>query len=333
MNWLTQTHGTINHYIPQMPGKQPVRVLHHMLLYMFQNTHSGFFEILAEYIRTGKINRELKFDFSEVPIRRDDGKLRTPKAYLDRKEFELSETFLSYLWGCTYAIYVLYLETIDYPKMNRQNGRIVYLSKQDNIDEAHALFAYAKSLVAIYSEWDKQELPNPEIYQAEDRNYVEQTNLFYTEAVKFIMCHEFTHLTKHAEQFSKESSVEEILSFEKEADNDAIELLKKGISYLDDDISIARRLAVENGAICAVLSTFFLSPITVATKHPNAEDRLSNVLEKLELEEDHNGWGLACIGLQLWDEQFGISLKWDDDFQTFKQLYYDLIRQIKEMQS
>jgi hypothetical protein len=333
MNWLTQTQGTINQYRPQMPGKQPVRVIHHMLLYMFQNTHPDFFKELLFQIQVGKVHQQLDFNFDESAIRLSNGKLRTPRVNLETKKIELPETFLSYLWGCTYAIYVLYLERINYPKVNRENGRTIHLTKQDNIDEAKSLFDYAKSLVSIYDEWDKQDLPNPEVYQAKDRNYVEQTNTFYTEAVKFIMCHEFTHLTKHAEKFSKDTSDDEILSFEKEADDDAIDLLKKGIPYDGSDVSIGHRLAIENGAVCGVIANFFLSPITAGKKHPNAEDRLSNVLEKLELDDEHNGWGLACIGLQLWDEQFGISLKWEDDFPTFKHLYYDLVKQIKEKQS
>jgi hypothetical protein len=329
MNWITQTEGEINQYREPMMGNQPVRVLHHMLVHMFQNTHAGFFEELVKQINQGNIHRELSIDFGDIPIKKDTGGFRTPNVNLDSKKIELPETFLSYLWGCIYSVYTLYIETIDYPAINKQNGQVIYPIRQVKIDEANALFAYSRSLVTSFDEWNKKELPNPEIYLAEDRNYVEQTNLLYTAAVQFILCHEFTHLKKHAEHINDETSDEQILEFELEADNDAIELLKKGISYATDDFSVAHRLAVESGAVCGMVSIFFMRLSTLGGKHPNNEDRLTNVLEKLHLDDDNAAWGMACIGLNLWDEQFGLNLIWRENFKNYREMYYDVVEQIK----
>ena len=91
-------------------------------------------------------------------------------------------------------------------------------------------------------------------------------------------------------------------------------------------------MAVEIGAVIGILSSFFLKSSTVGVRHPNTEDRLSNLLERLKLNEDNFAWGLSCIGLKLWDEQFGKNLIWKEDFLTYKTLYYDLVTQIKEKQ-
>lgn len=323
MSWLFQKSGAINRYNKEIHnGTQPVRVVHHMILYLFQNTHETFFEVLLNEIDKQNLNRELKLIFGEEPIRVGDGTYRTPRINIETRAIELHETFLSYLWSCTYSIFVLYAETVDFPRCNRENGRITHPISKDNIESANLLFEYAKYIIVDFNEWDKAKLPNPEIYLAEKRDFIEQTNCYYTEAVKFILCHEFTHLTLHVDQINNEMTNSHFLEFEMEADNNAIELMRKGILF------DAHQLAIENGIIMGLLSMFFFSAKTEGIRHPNAEDRLTNALEKLELKNNPFAWGIACIGLKLWDEQFGKGFEWKENLE-YRDLYYDIIRQIK----
>ncbi|TKK65434.1 hypothetical protein FC093_20195 [Ilyomonas limi] len=333
MSWLNQRQGPINHYNKDIHlGTQPVRVIHHMLIYMFERTNPYFFQDLIEQINNGKLNNELNLIFGEEPIRIGNGKLRTPRVNHETKKIELHETFLSYLWCCIYSVFVTYVETIDYPKINHENGKEIYPISQENINKAKEVFNYARYLIMNFERWNKDELPNPEVYQAEKRDYVEQTNIYYTEAVKFILCHEFTHLKLHVEQIDNETTDTHYLAFEQEADNNAIDMMKKGISNSNTLSDIAHNLAIEIGIIFGILSMFFFYATTKGTKHPNDEDRLTNALERLELPENHYAWGIACVGLKMWDEQFEHYFTWRNNPISYKDQYYDIVRQIKESQ-
>ncbi|NCT93669.1 MAG: hypothetical protein GXC72_04535 [Chitinophagaceae bacterium] len=330
MSWIFQEFGEINHYNPKIhQGTQPVRVIHHMLTYMFINTHKNFFADLQKQIADKKLNSELNLAFGEEPIKVHNNKYRTPRVNHETKQIELHETFLSFLWCSVYSIYVRYIETIDYPRVNKESGKVVKVISQENIEKAKEVFDYAKYLIVDFLPWDKAKLPNPEIYRAEKRDYVEQTNLFYTEAVKFILCHEFTHLKKHVEQINEETTESHYLNFEAEADNDAIDMMKKAISYSEHPLAVAHRLAIETGIVFGFVSMFFFSSTTEGVRHPNMEDRLTNALERLNLADDHFAWGIACVGLQMWDEQFGHNFIWTEKIISYKEQYYDIIQQIK----
>lgn len=331
MNWLTQKTGKINHYRQNIHfGTQPIRVLNHMMTYMFQNTFPSFFEELKEEIDNGKVNSRLNLIQGRSSIRTPEGNLQTPRVNLDTKTIELHETFLSFLWCSTYSVYIQYLETIDFPRVNKLNGRIVYPVSQANIDEAKDIFDYGRSLIVDFQDWDKDNLPNPEIYLAEKRNYVEQTSMYYTEAMKFILSHEYTHLKTHAEQINEHTPISNYLAFEIEADNEAIDMLVAGYFPPEHFASEAQRLAITVGITLGILSMFFFRANTTGIKHPNAEDRLTNALERLNLPSDHEAWGIACIGLKIWDEQFGLNLIWQDNPKSYMQLYYNIVEQIKE---
>ena len=328
LNWITQKKGIINHHKETDFGTQPVRVLHNMLAYMFTQTNPTFFSELKEEIAKGKLNNKLGFIYGEEAIYTGQG-YRTPRVNSSTRQIELHETFLSFLWCCTYSIYVNYLETIDFPFQNKIAGRTKYPISQNNIEIADEIFDYAKHLIIDFYEWDKEVFPNPEVYLAEKRTYIEQTNGFYTEAVKFILTHEFTHLKYHIDKIDGNTTDSCYLEYEIEADNNAIEKIKSGLSD-KTTLSQSHKLAVEIGVVIGLLSMFYFKASTEAVKHPNTEDRLTNILEKLELEELHPAWGIACVGLQKWDLQFGINLIWDIKLGTYKEQYYEIISQIKK---
>ena len=55
MNWVFQDKGIINHYKENLHfGTQPIRVLHEMNLFMFQNTHPNFVnELTSSFEKNG----------------------------------------------------------------------------------------------------------------------------------------------------------------------------------------------------------------------------------------------------------------------------------------
>lgn len=322
--WHFQNEGIINHYDPKIHlGTQPIRVLNHMNGLMFVNTHPGFPKELFKEMDNGVLSTGVFPILGEVPCEK-----HTP--FVDKqKNVSIHETFLSYLWGVTYSVYALFLETIEFPELNQNLGYTKYPVRQENIDKAYLVFNYAKSLIRVFEVWDKEALPNPESYPADasDRVYIEQTMVYYTEAVKFILCHEFTHAQKHIDALIQGGLEEShFLKFEEEADANAIKLMKMGM------VENFNKEVVEIGVVIALLSMFYFSKTTTGIKHPNNEDRLTTALEHLQLDESHSAWGIACIGLKLWDEQFNQNLEWPLEL-AHKELYYNIVGQIKAMEN
>lgn len=329
MNWVNQKSGKINHYNKNTQvGTQPIRVLNHMFLNEFITTYPEFSSKLKQQISEGKIHRELDLKLGEVQLRIENETFRTPRVFGSTKQIEIHESFLSFLWCAIYSVYTIYIETIDYPKCNREVGIEKYKIRPEKILEAENLFNYGKSLIAFYSDWDKDELPNPEIYYAEDRNYVEQTNIFYYEALKFILFHEYTHLIKHIDKIDPYTANSFYFEYEKEADEKAIESIKKGSINAPYFVAMGQKLATEIGVVMGILSMFFFKASTTGKKHPNAEDRLTLALESLNPKGD-SVWGIACVGLQLWDKQFNLNFNWQTENMSAKEQYYDIIKQIK----
>lgn len=319
MNWLYQTEGVINHYKEKFHfGNQPIRVLHHMNVYMFHMIHPTFVIDLKKAIETNGLS-------SKVDIIYGDEKIRfTPKIRIDDKKILLHETFLSYLWCISNSLYTLYLEEVDFPNCNNEVGYEKYKIEQEKIDKAIELFDYAKSLIVDFVPWDKEHLPNPEIYKAEERDFIEQPNIFYTHAIMFILCHEYIHAIKHID-IIKAQNLENshFIEFEKEADYEAIELLKKGIFPTK-----INELGITVGIIIGILSMLYFKSTTASTKHPNTEDRLTSALEQLNLSDDTPCWGIALVGIKLWAEQFSITININNDLSE-KEAYYNVIQQIK----
>jgi hypothetical protein len=321
-SWVFQENGEINQYKEHHQGTQPVRVIHHMLLFMFANSHREFTKELQEQVDAGRLNPVIAMIFAEEGLKKEKG-FHTPRVHADSRQISIHETFLSYLWCLTYSIYVLYIETVDYPAVNKEVGYEKYIISTEEIKKAKELFDYAKSMIAYYSAWDKTTMPNPENYLAEKRNYVEQTNLIYTEAMKFILGHEFTHLKRHIDQIDVETPDSQFLVYEREADEEAIVIILKGRNEINE-------LAVNAGILVGVLAMLFFSSETGGgERHPDTLDRVTAALESLEIGEDDYTWGLACVGLSLWEEQFNISLKWLDQPDSPEQQFYHLIEQIK----
>lgn len=320
MKWIFQTTGIIDHYQEKIhPGTQPIRVLHQMNLLMFQNTHPSFTEELTIAFDKYGFSKTVNIVHGETPI------YKLPFISVKDKAIYLDETFLSYLWCISHAVYTLYIQEIDYPRTNSYVGYTKYKIDKSIIEQAQEIFAYAKALIKVFDKWDIDKLPNPERYHAEIRDFIEQPTIFYTEAIKFILCHEYVHAIKHLDKINNgtyENS--HFIEFEKEADYEAIDLMKKGIFP-----SGINELAVHIGITIGILSMFYFRAETTAKKHPNTEDRLVSALEQLKLNENSPCWGIALVGLRLWSDQFKLNLQWDNTVSD-RDAFYKIIQEIKE---
>jgi len=322
--WLWQETGTIDHgKRVGLPGTQPIRALTHVTIHFFQNTHNAFFDEIVELVKSGKLDRQLDLQYGEVPIEIRPGKYRTPGIVNSTRTIQIHETFLSYQWCITYAIYTLYLETIDYPTVNAAAGYIAKKISPDKVDKAKEVFNYARYLIKHFDHWDKDELPNPERYPAAERDYIEQSNIFFTEGMKFILCHELAHAKKHLDELPDDSCISCFQEMEYDADNEAIDNILLGAGQ-------ERKFIAEVGIVLGILSMIFFRSTTTGTKHPNVEDRVTNALQRMGAVEDSIAWAFACVGLELWDEQFDLKFDWKAKGTiTFRDLYFNIIEQIK----
>jgi hypothetical protein len=319
MSWLVQTTGIINHYNDKIHlGTQPIRVLHHVNVYWFQNLHPDFINELNDAFDKYGLSRTLDIKFGEHPIQFG------PHITVADKTITFDETFLSYLWCISHSVYTLYIQTIDYPRLNLQYGYERYKVSDKLIKKAKALFDYGKSLIVDFTKWDIDNIPNPEKYLAEERDFIEQPNIFFTHAVDFILAHEYIHAIKHIDEIRKgvydKSS---FIAYEKEADYEAVELMKKGIHPSQINL-----LGIHIGITIGILSMLYFNSSTKGSKHPNIEDRLVDALNQLNLDENSPCWGIALIGIELWAEQFGLNYKWDKNLSD-KQAFDKVIAEIK----
>lgn len=335
MNWITQKKGLIDQYNSKIhKGKMPVRVLHWMNLFLFENSNQKFNKDLENALLSGKISKTIFLDDSDHPIIK-------PYIRCDSRNIVINETFLSYLWCVCHTVYTLYIQTIDYPSLNKQEGRVRYPISEDIIQKAKDLFSYAKSLILVHDEWNKELLPNPEKYLAEERTFIEQPNMFYNEAVKFILCHEFIHAAKHLDELDKGIDISHYLDFEKEADSEAIKILKteplinnevlKKLGFPEIPLPPHGEFITQIGVIMAILSMFYFKATTDGgVKHPDVEDRLLEAIDLLEIEDTSHCWGILIVGLTLWIEQFNLGLNINYDL-SYKEAFYNLIEQIKKL--
>ncbi|MDP1972461.1 MAG: phage exclusion protein Lit family protein, partial [Sediminibacterium sp.] len=193
----------------------------------------------------------------------------------------------------------------------------------EKIRKAKEVFDYAKYIIRYFDTWDKDELPNPEKYSATERDYIEQTNIFYTEGMKFILCHELAHAKKHLDNLPDEACQSCFQEIEIEADKEAIENIMLGSGQ-------ERKIIAEVGIVMGILSMIFFRSTTTGKKHPNVEDRLTIALEIMQTRDDSYAWAFACVGLELWDTQFELNFNWNNKGKvTYKELYYEIVNQIK----
>jgi hypothetical protein len=301
-------------------GTQPIRVLNGNVLHWFENAEKDFLETLKGEVNynalqngIGYINSETKVE--EVAYAGNVG---------ETKKITIQETFLSYLWTISYGLVVMFDEVIMRPRI--ENGYIQTLADIERVKKAQALFDYGLSLLKSFSTWDKDNLPNPEYYDPADNTYIEKINSVYLAAVNFVLVHEFAHVTLgHIDQDierGKKGEVttkEEIRTDEFAADNYSFQTLINGAEYL------ANQSSVRMGILAGLCSLLFFSSSLDGDDHPDPDDRIKIMIEKLNLEETDNLWGIASLALKLWSNHYKVDLKLPAVVDTYKDLFYIIL--------
>lgn len=311
-------------------GIQPIRVLQHNIIYRYENTNSEFLKTSKEIVDKKGLQPGISYFVFEEPILFKCEHFRTQTPFVDaNRKMAIHETFLSYMWIMCYSMWVLYDEAVAKPMQNAQLKKNVHLIDADLIRLAEELFQYGKSLIRVYSTWDKQYFPNPEEYSETEAFYIHRANGLFTFAVNFILCHEFAHVEKdHMNAIvSRYVPNDERKLFEKEADARAIELMLNGKDG-EHDRSIELGILI---GLCSML--YFRSTTYGGDHHPDTDSRIKTYLEKLNPSIEDPLWGISALFLKFWDNQFNLNFDWPKHVNDFKELFYNTLTQIENRKS
>lgn len=308
-------------YTPR--GTQPVRVLEQNILYWFERKYPEFRSELEQLGVTS-----IKYYCDEMPISNPNGYKQTPHV-TDNGQICLHETFLSYLWALSYSIIVIFDEGLNGPKTGKlpSHGKPVghFLQYGDDV------LKYGVSLVKDYKPWPT-DLPNPDLkwYKGEDSHFPTKANGIYVAAVDFILCHEVAHvacghLKKMAEAKLKGEYLPkyEIKEGEIEADAWALERVIRGIRDPKRP-----KTTVYFGAIAGLASILFLGTELTSSTHPDTDNRIRTVLERLGGEKIDSLWGIAAAYYMAWSNCYKIGIDWQDEFDTYSDFVDEIERQL-----
>lgn len=298
-------------------GEQPIRVLKH-------NLTTRLVERNEEYIKSlqsdFKLNKNINYHIANLPL----VDKQTP--FIDENGvINLHETYLSYVWIVSYYFFLVHEEALAIPDQIKRNLPVHKSQNLELIPVAEELFNYGKSLIKVFFPWDKEYLPNPEYFDEETEEgwYILRTNDLYVEALNFILYHEIAHAEfEHINKIKTKSLTNENQKLlEIEADTRAIELiLSNGRN------SNASELAIIIG-LASML--FFNNNLSGGKIHPNIDIRLENAIRLFNPKDDSSIWTMLSLFLKIWDRQFSLGLIEQSAYDTYKDLYYDLISQIQ----
>lgn len=297
-------------------GILPIRVLSNNIIHGFENIHPTF-KSDAKFVHTNmSLNNGIIYSINEKGIYSD-------KVYLPHlsfmngnlKEIVLYETFSAYLWIVCYSIYILWNEIAHVPALTKSYMNINLNIMQKALD----FLGFGMTLITSYSLWDKDKMPNPEVYHIENEVNIGIANHCYVNAMVFILLHEFYHAKLgHAPTLN----VNNTKNNEYEADNKAFDTIIIG---MDNDI---KKLNYSLGVISGLIALLFLSKNAFSLTHPASDERIKIFIEKLKLNDDHNEiWALPCIAYKLWDIYYNIGFEWGDNSGTYKELFLKIYNQ------
>ncbi|MCC5941011.1 MAG: hypothetical protein JJU37_05665 [Balneolaceae bacterium] len=316
INKLSQSH----------KGVLPVRVLQHNIFHQFESTNPTFLELSRQIIKTKGLKPGIAYHSNEYPILHEvDGHFGQTPYVNSEKKIAIHEVFLSYIYCVSYSLIVLYDEAVAKPMRNQVAESFLYKVDEEKIDKAEELFKYGISLITLFSDWDKERLPNPEYYDSQDTFYIERANSIFLFAINFILCHEFAHVEKeHIDKIKKGiSKVSHIKDYEKEADDRAIDLMLLGVND-------HTRSSVQVGILAGLCSMLFFKKETTNSTHPDTDDRIHSFLVKINPPPEDALWGIAGLSFKLWDNQFSKNFNWPKEIDDLKELYYHIRKQIKK---
>ncbi len=297
-------------------GNLPIRVLPFNFLDWFENITPDFKEEVKGEIDFNGLQAGIQYHINRTKI--------TEVACINSsKQIELYENFNQYLWCICYSLFVVFDESIQKPILeNRYTGK--FDIENPYVKQAIAVFNNGFDLLHTYKDWQFFQLPNPEKYNEHEKYYVEKTNGIYTAAMTFILLHEFAHQYLGHLEYNPTSS-EESKTDENNADDYAIDKIAQNFSS-------ERGTTYKCGIIAGISSLILLDKsLSGGDTHPDTDDRLKNAIEKMQLEDLDNLWGIASLTFRLWALKYDIDIECPQIVDSYKELFTMTLEKVNEI--
>jgi Peptidase U49 len=288
------------------PGELPVRVLILNVQDCFENITTDFRDEFKSEVLYNGFNKTIKYHINRIPI-------KEVALINSSKQIELFENFNQYLWSICYSAFVLFNEWISKPNLNKSFKAGFIDLDNTVIKEAVQILNNGIDLITKYVDTEFFKLPNPESYTENDKSYIEQANGIFTTAMSFIILHEFghqyySHLDFHS--LGEEAKLEEYV-----ADNYAIEKISSNFSTNMKD-------TYKYGVVFGLCSLIILdNSLDGGDTHPDLDERLTSALNKLNLEDTHELWGMASFVIRLWFMKYNKEINIPNISKNYKELY------------
>ncbi|HWW41726.1 MAG TPA: phage exclusion protein Lit family protein [Pedobacter sp.] len=293
-------------------GLLPVRVLCGNLADLFFNISPDFLKEFENEVYNG-LSDKIVYSIQTEYIR-DVAQLN------NQQQIVLYENFNQYLWSMTYALLVLFDKGVHAPRLNGEFSGA--FADTPEVAEAWDLFQAALYLKKGYNREIFYHLPNPELNNGEE--YILKANAVYLAALNFILLHEFGH--QYYGHYSYFEPGDQAKQDEHLADDFAI-------NKISGHFNSNNGKTLKAGILVGTLSLLFLrKTLGGGASHPNLDVRLKVIIEKLELEELDNLWGVAGLAISLWSNEFGHDVQIPPVGETYKELFYEILEDLPRFQ-
>lgn len=301
-------------------GELPVRVLKRNVMFWLETVSPIFFQTMLQEIQNKGLQRGIAYHIDKQKI--IHAARINAASITAARQINTYETFNAYLWCICYSLLVAFDEIIQKPHLRgNYTGRLD--EKNEQIRAAINVFEYGMSLRTGYQGWDKS-LPNPEEYECKYAYYVERANSLFSSAMFFVLCHEIGH-SYHNHVGYEPPTAAQSLQEELDADNFAIDqvLTCTDSKYIP---------SLKYGSVVGMCALLFLSPkLSKSGWYPDADDRIKNVVERLNLPELDLSWGMASLAFRLWGNYYGISFNTPKVSETYMELFYDILFEMNQI--
>lgn len=295
----------------------PTRVLIPKIQSYFMELSPTIKEILKDEIEYNNLK-------NEILLHEDEEELSVFAEIDTSQQIHIYENYCSFLWAICYSLIVMFEEGLVLPTNNNEFDGTVG-SDTKNLEEAFELLNYGLSLKKEFTNWNHN-LPNPEIYNENNKCYIDKANSIYVAAKCFVIGHElghqyFGHLT---EEGKKDRGSEKYANDELIADSFALELLSKN--------ALGNYINTHNvGCICALGSIVLVnSNFDQGENYPDSKSRMKKLIEEMNIEDEDNMiWGYAALIFCIWDSLYDMSSvngKWS----TLKELFYAVYNTVSD---
>jgi len=304
--------------IMQIKDYLPVRVLMPNCIDWFSKISESLNDDVKNSIQYYGLNPKVEYHTEK--------RLINDIAYINNGQIHIFENYNQYLWSVSYYMLVIFDDCIQEPMIN---GAYNYKIEYDTPNKEIALAQYisARKLLSDYEADYFWKLPNCEMPSEEYAEIVGKVNGIFSAGIAFIIAHEFAHkYLGHSDNVQKEDSIKQEL----DADNCAIE-------NINNTFKREECINYKLGIIAVISSFLFMSKDSISWNdtHPDWVSRIQNAIEKLELSEDDNLWGIASFAILMWMngyKEFSENTP-PAGFENYKESFCFYLNQLREIRN